>query len=339
MSGARLSHLAVAATLFFYFSSLALGAKPKNICELNLRDSQHPQQAIAFDKLSAGDLRSAYTAARKEYKRKIRSVIENTDPPTFANTILAYDEASHRIDDIEALVGVLLSAHGAPVYRRMATKFIPRGENERQIADLDPRLYARVEAVFQQRRDLGLTADEVEQVVRTRAAMLDAGVLLSPKTRAELIRIGRKILELQERFLQNLKEAEEAAFIHVTDARELEGIPESIVSKAAQVAESRGVPGWVLRHMDSCREVLLYGSNPSLRKRFWQLQKDLASSGETDNRPLVFWNGSLRQRAALIRGHANAAELKLKGAMAATPGEVRAFLDAERTKIFLDEPN
>src|SRR5205085_10570744 len=151
--------------------------------------------------------------------------------------------------------------------------------------------------------------------------------------------------KLASKFAENVLDATNAFGLFVTDRAELAGIPEDVLTAAAEAAKKDGRDGWKLTlHMPCYFPVMQYAENQGLRARMYKAAVTRASDRSEAGKPE--WNNDaniarileLRAEAAKLLGYANYAEVSLATKMAASPAEVLAFLEdlARRARPFAE---
>jgi hypothetical protein len=130
-------------------------------------------------------------------------------------------------------------------------------------------------------------------------------------------------------FDDNLLDATNAFGLYVTDARELSGVPESVLAEARAAAESEGKAGWKLTLRMPCfLPVLTHADSRALRatmhRAFATRASDLGANEAWDNTAVIRRILKLRREAANLLGYADFAALSLVPKMAKSVGEVLA---------------
>jgi oligopeptidase A len=169
------------------------------------------------------------------------------------------------------------------------------------------------------------------------------GAELPPAEKAHLKAIHAELALLSAKFDDNLLDATNAWALYVTDANELAGVPESVVTEARAAAEAEGKPGWKLTLRMPCYlPVLTHADSRTLRatmhRAFATRASDLGAKEAWDNTPVIRRILVLRREAAQMLGYPNFAALSLVPKMAKSVDEVLAFLRdlARRAKPFAE---
>ena len=108
---------------------------------------------------------------------------------------------------------------------------------------LNPKLFARIKALYDTRATLGLDAEGVRLVERYHTDFVRAGAKLSDADKAKLKAMNAELAELGTKFSQNvLKEVNDSAI--VVDSRdELAGLSDEQIAAAAEAAKTRKLEG------------------------------------------------------------------------------------------------
>ena len=159
-----------------------------------------------------------------------------------------------------------------------------------------------------------------------------SGVALEEPARSRFREIGVALCKLSTEFSNAVLDASEAWHEHITDERDLAGIPESGRAVLRQYAQEQDLDGYLVTlKQPSVQAVMTYADNRGLRERvYWAYQTRASDqgpdAGKFDNSERIEKIMALRHEAAQLLGFANAAEESLATKMAGSPAEVLAFL-------------
>jgi oligopeptidase A len=159
-----------------------------------------------------------------------------------------------------------------------------------------------------------------------------SGVALEEPARTRFRDIANELSKLTTAFSNAVLDATDAWQKHIEDERDLAGIPESGRAVLHEYAHEHDLGGWLVTlKQPSVQVVLTYADDRALRERvYWAYQTRASdqgpNAGKFDNSGRMQQILALRHEAAQLLGFANAAEESLATKMAATPGEVLAFL-------------
>jgi oligopeptidase A len=238
----------------------------------------------------------------------------------------------HSVADNEALRAVY-----GPAEERLTDHAIELGQNRD--------LYAAVQALADAADFATLPRAERALVEHALRDFKLSGVALEEPSRSRFRQIGVELSKLSTEFSNAVLDASEAWHEHITDERDLHGVPESGRSVLRQYAEDQDLDGYLVTlKQPSVQAVLTYAQNRDLRQRvYWAYQTRASDegpdAGKFDNSQRIEKIMALRHEAAQLLGFANAAEESLATKMARSPTEVMEFLHglAERARPVAQE--
>jgi len=159
-----------------------------------------------------------------------------------------------------------------------------------------------------------------------------AGVSLPADRKQRFGEVMERLASVQAKFDENVLDATHAWSRHVTDERELEGLPANTMHRARGTAAAAGKDGWLLTlDAPTYQAVMTHAVSESLRRDIYEAWVTRASdrgphAGQWDNGPLMAEILALRHEAANLVGFANFAGYSLATKMARDPAEVIEFL-------------
>ncbi|MGA7439900.1 MAG: M3 family metallopeptidase [Luteibacter sp.] len=253
-------------------------------------------------------------------------------PRDFAHVILAQERLDqamsrawspvshlHSVADSEALRKV----HGA-AEEKLTEHGMEVGQNRE--------LYAATQAVADRSDFAGLPVAARAAVEHALRDFRLSGVALEEPARTRFREIGVELSRLTTEFSNAVLDASEAWHKHITDERDLAGIPASGRAVLREYAREENLDGFLVTlKQPSVQAVLTYAENRDLRFDVYYAYQTRASDqgpnkGKFDNSERIEKIVALRHEAAQLLGFANAAEESLATKMAASPEEVLAFL-------------
>jgi oligopeptidase A len=171
-----------------------------------------------------------------------------------------------------------------------------------------------------------------------------SGIDLNKEAKERYKTIQQKLSKLQTKFEENLLDATHAWEKHITDKKQLSGLPESAIALAEQTAKNKDKEGWLFTlDFPSYMPVMQYADDTELRKEFYQAYvtraSDQSSNKDWDNSDVMLEILKYRTEKAKLLGFESYAHYSLATKMAEDPKEVLNFLNdlAERTKAFAQQ--
>ena len=283
-----------------------------------------------FDEIHSDDYLSAFREAMQRHRAEIEAVATSTEPATFANTIEALERAGADLQRVSNVFHAVEAANTDDTLRETNRVISPKLARHSDAIVLDPRLYERVKAVYDQRDALDLTGEQAKLLEETHKRFVRSGAALDDTAQERLREINAELASLSQQFGDNLLEETNAFELHVTDEADLGNLPGSLRGAAAAEAKRRGYDeGWVFTlQRPSCNPFLEYSPNREMRRKVFEGYAMRANRGnEHDNNSLLTRMAELRAERARLLGYPTHADYVLSDNMAETPERVLDLLD------------
>lgn len=284
-----------------------------------------PFQAIAPEHFGP-----AFERGIAEYQAEIDAIADETAEPTFDNVVAALERAGRSLRRVGGVFWNLAGADTNDSLQEIERNMSPILARHWQKIGLDPKLFARVDAVMAKRDRLDLTPEQARVLDLTHASFVRGGAKLGEAERKRLGEIAERLAGLGTSFGQNVLHDEKEFLLVLDGEDDLAGLPPSLVDSAAQAAAERGLPGKhaVTLGRSLIEPFLRFSSRRDLRETAFRAFATRGEhEGEHDNRPIIAEMARLRAERAALLGFATYAHLKLDDTMAKTPEAVRGLLD------------
>lgn len=312
-------------------TAVSTPASPQNAPASNpfFADSTLPLKYPAFDKIQDSDFAPAFDAGMKEELAEVDAIANNPEPPTFDNTILALEKSGRTLYRSRSVFYNLVGADKNDAREALEEKYSPIFAAHRDSIVLNPKLFARIQALYDKRTTLGLDAEGVRLVERYHTDFTRAGANLDDAQKARLKDINGQLAKLSTQFDQKvLAERNESAVVVDTRA-ELDGLSAEQIDAAAQVAKSRGLDGkFVLTILNTTGQPPATSlTNRAIREKLYKASISRNSRGNAnDTTAIVSEVVKLRAERANLLGHPNYASWVLEDETAKTPQAVNEML-------------
>ncbi|MBQ3187731.1 MAG: M3 family metallopeptidase, partial [Alistipes sp.] len=293
-------------------------------------DFTAPFGIAPFEEITIDHFREGMLKGLEEQKAEIEAIINSTEEPTFENTIKVLDQGGVLLRKVRGTFGPLSSGSATDETRALQKEMSPIFSAHNDDIYLNPTLFAKVKAVYDNKENLTLTAEEKTVLQNIYDRFVDGGALLSDEQKEELRKLNLELSMLQLQFGQNLTHETNKTFVTVDKVEELDGLPQANIEAAAKMAEANGQPGKYMFNMQrpSCNPVLQYCHNRELREKVYNAYYNRGNTGnEYDNKEISRKIVTLRLQKAKLMGFNNYAEMALKDRMAKTPEAVYNLLD------------
>ena len=289
---------------------------------------QTPYNAAPFSCFTPTDYLPAIEKAIAESLAQIDSITQNPEPASFKNTIEALAYTGLALDRLTAMFFNLNSAETNEALQAEAQRISPLLTDYGNDIRLNETLFQRVKAIYNQREQLSLTAEQQTLLEKTYKSFTRNGANLSLDDKARLREIDKQLATLKLKFSENvLAETQHYQWV-ITDKNTLSGLPDFVLEMLAQEAKKRKVQGWVITlYLPVYTAVMKYADNRDLRQKlFTDYHSRCAGDSLYNNEANVLRIAELRQARASLLGYPSYAAFALEEHMAETPKKVMNFL-------------
>lgn len=280
-------------------------------------------EAPQYDKIKVSDFVPAFDAGLKQHNEQIQAIINNSEAANFDNTIVAMEKSGEILDRTLRAFFQYSGLLSNDEVQKIEGDVMPRLTEHSDNIHMDPKLFARVKAVYDAKDSLG----EVEQRLVTKyyEDFVRAGAQLSDADKAKLRELNGELSKLSTDFGQNILKSFKDDTILVTDKAELAGLSDDEIAALADAAKAAGKEGYLITLVNTTRQPILMSlENRELRKKIWETS---ANRAQATNGPIVIKQAELRADKAKLLGFATWADYKLADQMADNPEAVFAILD------------
>ncbi|MGJ8745821.1 M3 family metallopeptidase [Polaribacter sp.] len=280
-----------------------------------------------FSKISSSDYKPAIKKAIELAKEEINNIVTNTEKPTFTNTTVALDFTGEKLNRITSIFFNLNSAETTDEIQKIAQEISPWLSEFRNDITLNNKLFLRVKSVFDTIDDLKLTPEERMLLEKQYKGFARNGANLNEEDKTELRKIDAELSKLSLKFGENVLAETNAFELHLTEEKDVSGLPESAKEAAQQLAKEKGKEGYVFTlDYPSYIPFMTYADNRELRKKFSIIAgKKGFQNNEFNNEEIVLNIVKLRHKRANLLGFKTHAHFVLEERMAETPEKVIAF--------------
>ena len=277
-------------------------------------DSTLPYAAPPFDRIKDTDFAPAIEAGIAEEQAEIDAIAGNTAPPTFDNTIAAMERGGQLLNRAEDLFQSLLQANSSDVLQKTNETEAPRLQAHTDAILLNPKLFARVNTLYQTRDSQGLDSNQKFLVERVYKRFVRAGAQLPEASKAKLRALNADLATLQTTFAQNTLKERSASAVTFDTRAELAGLSDVEIAAAAAAATEAGKPGkFVVELVNTTGQPVLTDLT-SHASRLKVMAASLARGsrgGDYDNRATVAALARKRAERAVLLGYPTHAAFQL----------------------------
>jgi peptidyl-dipeptidase Dcp len=286
-----------------------------------------PFHAPDFGKIKDSDFEPGLEEGMRRQRAEVAAIAANPAPPTFDNTIVALERTGQMLARVSNVFFDLTQANTNDTLQKVEAKETARLAAHHDAIYMDPKLFARVKAVYERREGL---KDEALQLVKvTYQQFIHSGAQLSDGDKAKLRAINARESTLSTAFEHKLLAATKAAALVVDDVKQLDGLSAPDIAAAAADAKARNLSGkWVLPLQNTTLQPALVSlTDRAAREKLFNQRWTSAEKGDAnDTRATIAEIAQLRAEKAKLLGYPNFAAYTLYDQMAKTPEAVETFL-------------
>jgi len=282
-----------------------------------------------FSQIKIEDYVPAFSEGIVLAKAEIDAIVNNPDAPTFENTIVAMDFSGDILDRLSSIFFNLNSAETNDEMQKIAQEVSPLLSEFGNDIRLNANLFAKVKAVYDQKESLSLNAEQTTLLDKKYKSFSRNGANLPENKKNQLREIDKELSKLSLQFGENVLAETNAFELHLTDEKDLSGLPEGTIEAARLLAKNQEKEGWIftLDH-PSYVPFLTYADNRELRKKMAiAFGAKAFQNNEFDNQENVLKIAKLRFERANLLGYKTHAHFVLEERMAESPEKVFSFLN------------
>ena len=288
-----------------------------------------PFQFPQFDKIHHEDYKPAFEKGMRDSEAEIEAIANNPQPATFDNTIVAMERSGQLLSRVARVFFSQAGTNTNDAMQKLQAELAPKLSAHTDKMVLNSKLFARIQAVYDQRDTLGLDAESKRLVERYHTDFVRAGAKLSEADKTRLKAINAEMASLATTFNQNLLKETNAAAIVVEKREQLKGLADDAIAAAGEAAKKRDMDGkFVIPLMNTTGQPSLASlEDRDLRQRIMQASLNRGShGGEFDNRAVVASMVKLRAERAALLGYPNHAAYVLEDETAGSIDAVNKLL-------------
>ena len=313
--------------------ALMLGAcgSKKDVMKDNpfLTEWNTPYGVPPFDQIKTEHYLPAFEEAMRQQKAEIDSIVNNTEAPTFENTIEALEYSGALLDKVSAVFFNLSECENNEAMEEIAEKISGPLSKHSDDINLNADLFARIKTVYEQKDSLGLNGEQMRLLEETYKGFVRGGANVPAEKQARFREINEQLSLLSLRFGNNVLGATNQYKLVVDDKTKLAGLTEDQLAAALEAGaddpETKGKYVFTL-HNPSLLPFLSNCENRELRKEIWTAYANRCTSGAYDNTAIIDSIVNLRLERANILGFESHAAYTLDDCMAKTPQAVEELL-------------
>jgi len=265
-----------------------------------------PHDAIPYDSIELEHFIPAIKEGIRQEEECINAICANNDTPNFENTIEPFERAGGMLGDVIRAFEALINSHSNDAIVAVSEEINKLHTEHSNNITLNEKLFERIKYVYENK-------DEHRQLRKEQIRLLDdiytmfvrSGANLKDKERDEYRSLCQKLSMLSLKFQENIIKDTDAYTLHITNKKDLEGLPSDLIETAASTAADEGKKGWIFTlHRPCYIPFITFCKNRELRKQMYMEYSTLGAKGNSyDNRNIVIESVNTRLRLANLLGY------------------------------------
>ncbi len=288
-----------------------------------------PHQTPPFDLIKTEHIKPAMEIALKKAYTEINAIIDSKEKPTFKNTIVALELAGKSLNKVAYVMYNLNSTDTNPELMEIMRELAPQLSKFQTYVSLHPKLFEKIKVIYAKKAQLKLDAESARLLEENYKGFIRSGANLKGDAKKRYAEISAELARLTLEFGENVLNETNAYSLHVTDKKDLSGLPEHVITGAAYLAKQNKKEGWMFNlQFPSFYPFLKFGDNRKLREELYMAYNTRAfKDNEYNNETILKKIADLRLESAKLLGFESYADYVLDERMAQSKEKVNNFLE------------
>jgi peptidyl-dipeptidase Dcp len=291
--------------------------------------SDLPYQLPRFAEVRSEHYEEAIMAGMALHRDEIEAIAADPAPATFDNTLVAMERSGALLSRVHDVFALVSRADATPELDAIDERVAPLLAAHHDAIYLDRRLFARVNALYEQREHLGLDATESWLLERYQTDFVRAGAALDETQQVAVRALNAELATLTTEFEVKVRAETKALTIDVDDLARLDGLSDDAIAAAAEAARDRdGTSPYALTLiLPTGQPALASLTDRGLREEIFRAAISRGTrGGDNDTTDLVLRIAALRARRAEIFGYPSHAAYRIADFTARTVDAVQDML-------------
>ncbi|MBS7252706.1 M3 family metallopeptidase [Flavobacterium branchiicola] len=272
-----------------------------------------------FGAYNIADFKPAIEFAIQEKLNEIDAIANNSEQPTFENTIVALELSGSAIERIQAVYGIYRSNLSTPEFSAVDTEMSPKLAEIEDKMYQNKELFTRIETIYKSEESKKLNSEQQRLIWLYYTNFVREGAELNDTDKKEVAKINQELAGLFTSFSQKLLAEENDQFLELKSEEDFDGLPEEFKNAAIAEAKERNLAilGCIGNTRSSIEPFLTFSNNRSLREKAFDIFiKRGDNNNENNTNETLVAILQLRAQKAKILGFNNFAEWSLSNKMA-----------------------
>lgn len=294
-------------------------------------DFQTPYGSVPFSQIKTEHYMPAIDRGIEKARAEIDAIVANPQEPTFANTIVALENAGEDLNRVLNVFFNIVEANADDELMAISVDASQKLSDYSTDMILNEGLWKRVKAVYDNREAFNLDPEDMMLLQTTYDSFADSGANLEGADRDEYKRLTGELSALTTQFGQNVLKELNTYRIWLTED-DMAGLPASVTVPAAEAAKEQGRDGEYMLTLaqPTYMAFMKYSDRRNLREKMYKMYTSRNTSGQYSNIDNIRKITDIRRKISNLLGCKTFADHKLKKTMAETPAAVYDLLDRLR---------
>lgn len=288
-----------------------------------------PHQSAPFSEIKPEHFIPAIEKDIKASLLAIDKITDQTAQPTFDNTINTLQNIGQLLERNSAILFNLNSAETSEEIQKITQQASPILTKFQNDVRLNQILFERIKTIYENREKENLTTEQLTLLEKEFKGFVRNGALLSEDEKDILREIDTEKAQLSLSFGENVLADTNDFSLHVTDEKQLDGLPDQVKEMAAEIAKSKNKTGWVFTlDYPSYDPFMTYLEDRTLRREMsLAFGKRGFQKNDHNNSEIILKIIELRKKRAELLGYESHANFVLEERMAGSEENVNNFLE------------
>ncbi|WP_027853488.1 oligopeptidase A [Marinobacterium litorale] len=286
-----------------------------------------------FSRISAADVEPAIDELLDRNRKRIAELTESSGSRDWDSLVAVLEQLNDELSQAWAPVSHLNSVMNSDELREAYNRCLPKLSEYWTELGQNQALYHAYQALADSEAYNALSQAQKTAIDHALRDFRLSGIALPEAEQKRYAELQKRLSELTTKFSENVLDATQGWYKHVTDESQLAGFPEHAVSAAREAAQERELEGWVITlDFPAYYAVMTHAEDRSLREELYRAYSTRASdqgpmAGQWDNSAIMTEILDLRVELAKLLGFNSYADYSLATKMAQTPDQVIGFIE------------
>ena len=193
-----------------------------------------PFETPPFNEIKNEHFLPAFKETMKMEMDEINAIANNPEPPTFKNTIEAYEKSGEYLSRVSRVFGSLNSANTNDELQAISKELAPIRSKHSDDIFLNEKLFARIKKIYESKDDLGLNEEQHILLHHIYKDFVRSGADLNEEDKVKLRAINEELSKLYVQFRQNHLAQTNAISLVIENKEDLAGLSDEIIQAASE---------------------------------------------------------------------------------------------------------